>query len=268
MADYETMTDYENFAVDHDAGVARVTMESTSRMNSLTPRMAEELLEVATALGEDDEVRCIALTGSDGAYGAGADLSRLDGDERDATYLRRMASTLHDAIVQFHQAEKPIVTGVDGVAAGAGFSLAIMGDLVLMSEDARLEFAYHRIGLTGDGGSTFFLPRIVGLRNAMEIVLLDEPIDADRAVELGLANEAVAPEDLDGRLDELAGRLATGPTRSLGRTKRLLVESFGRDLPGQLAAETETIARSAHTEDYERGIAAFFEEEPAEFVGR
>ncbi len=262
------MTDYENFTVDHDAGVARVTIESTSRMNSLNPTMAEELLEVATTLGEDADVRCIGLTGSGNAYGAGADLSHLEGDERDATYLRRIASTLHDAIVQFHQAEKPVVVGINGVAAGAGFSLAIFGDVVLMSEDARLEFAYHRIGLTGDGGSTFFLPRVVGLRNAMEIVMLDESIDAERAVELGLATEAVAPEDLDGRLDEIAGKLARGPTRSLGRTKRLLVESFGRDLPSQLAAETETIARSARTEDYQRGIAAFFEKEPAEFVGR
>lgn len=262
------MADYENFSVERADGIVRVTIESTSRMNALNPRMARELLDVATALGADGDVRCIALTGTGEAYGAGADLSRLEGDERDATYLRRIASTLHDAIVQFHQAEKPVVVGVNGVAAGAGFSLAVLGDLVLMSEDARLEFAYPRIGLTGDGGSTFFLPRIVGLRNAMEIALLDEPIDAERAVELGLATEAVPADDLDDRLDEVAGRLADGPTRSLGRTKRLLVESFDRDLAGQLAAETDTIARSAHTEDYRRGIAAFFEDEPAEFVGR
>ena len=262
------MNDYENFTVEREAGVARVTIESTSRMNALNAGMADELLEVATALGEDDDVRCIALTGSGDAYGAGADLAHLEGDERDAVYLRRIASTLHDAVVQFHQAETPVVTGINGVAAGAGFSLAILGDLVVMSEAARLEFAYPRIGLTGDGGSTFLLPRIVGLRNAMEIVLLDEPIDAERAVELGLATEAVPPEDLDDRLDELATRLAEGPTRALGRTKRLLVESFDRDLAGQLAAETDAIARSAHTDDYGRGIAAFFEEEPAEFVGR
>ena len=269
MTDTEdTTTDYENFTIERADGVARVTIESTSRMNSLNPRMARELLEIATGLGEDDDVRCIAITGSGDAFGAGADLAHLEGDERDATYLRRLASTLHDAIVQFHQAEKPFVTGIGGVAAGAGFSLAILGDLVLVSEDARLEFAYPRIGLTGDGGSTFFLPRIVGLRNAMEIALLDEPIGAERAVELGLANEAVAPEDLDDRLDAVARRLADGPTRSLGRTKRLLVESFDRDLPGQLAAETDTIARSARTEDYARGIAAFSEQGPAEFVGR
>jgi len=262
------MTEYENFSIDHDAGVARVTIESTSRMNALHPEMADELLEVATELGEDDDVRCIALTGSGDAYGAGADLSRLAGDERDATYLRRMTSTLHDGVLQLHQAEKPVVVGVNGVAAGAGFSLAIFGDVVLMSEDARLEYAYHRIGLTGDGGSTFFLPRIVGLRDAMAIALLDEPIDADRAVELGLATEAVAADELDDRLDEVARTLADGPTRSLGRTKRLLLSSFDRDLAGQMAAETDTIARSAHTEDYARGIAAFFEKEPAEFVGR
>ena len=262
------MTDYENFSVETDAGVARVTIHSTSRMNAMNPGMTHELLEVATELGEDDDVRCIALTGSGDAYGAGADLSQLAGDERDATYLRRLASTLHDAVLQFHQAETPVVVGINGVAAGAGFSLAIFGDVVLMSEDSRLEYAYQRIGLTGDGGSTFFLPRIVGLRNAMAIALLDEPIDAERAVELGLATEAVAPDALDDRLDEVARTLADGPTRALGRTKRLLLSSFDRDLAGQMAAETDAIARSTHTEDYARGIAAFFEKEPATFVGR
>ena len=157
--------------------------------------------------------------------------------------------------------------GIDGVAAGAGFGLALLPDLLLVSEDARLEFAYPRIGLTGDGGSTFFLPRLVGLRAAKEIALLDEPIDAERAVELGLANEVVPAHEFDERLDELASDVASGPTTALGSTARLLTESFDRSIESQLAVETDTIGQATATEDYERGFAAFFGDEDPEFVG-
>ena len=160
------------------------------------------------------------------------------------------------------------MTGVNGIAAGAGFSLAILGDIVLVSDAARFEYAYHRVGLTGDGGSTFLLPRMVGLRRAKEIVLRDDPISPERAVELGLATEVVPAAELEDRLAEEADRIAAGPTQAYGRMKRLLTESFDRDLAGQLAAETDAIARSTRTEDYERGFAAFFRGESADFVGK
>lgn len=262
--------DYENFHLDRDdeTGIARVTIDSTGPMNTLHGAMVEELLDLATTLGEDPGVRCIVLSGTDGFFGAGADLSRLSGDASDAVTIRRWASLLHDAVVQLHQAETPLITGVDGVAAGAGFSLAVAGDLVLLSDAARLEYAYPRVGLTGDGSSTFFLPRLVGLRRAKEIVLLDEPIDPERAVELGLATEVVPAEEFDERLDELAREIASGPTKALGATLRLLTESFDRTLEGQMAAETETIAGAIKTEDYRRGYEAFFEKEAPEFEGR
>lgn len=230
--------------------------------------MADELIEVAVTLGNDPDVRCIVLTHTGNFYGAGADLSQLDGDGSDAPILRQLAGRLHEAIIQFHQAETPILGGVDGVAAGAGFSLALLPDLVLLSNQARLEYAYPRVGLTGDGGSTFFLPRLVGLRAAKEIVLLDEPISPDRAVQLGLATEVVDTDEFDARLTELAEGLASGPTHALGKTKRLLTESFDTGLEAQLAAETDVIADATHTEDFARGLDAFFGEEDPEFLGR
>lgn len=257
----------ENLRVDTDDGIARVTLDTEARSNPLTPETVEELLEVAVALNEDDGVRCVVLTGAGDFFCSGFNLSRLEGGPEDGATLREGASKLHDAIVQLHQADAPVVVGVNGVAAGAGFSLAILGDVVLMSDEARLDYAYTRVGLTGDGGSTFFLPRLVGLRRAAEIVLLDRSLDAQEAAEMGLVTEAVSDEEFDERLDELAHRIADGPTKAYGATKRLLTRSFDRSLEEQLAAETDALAKATHTEDYARGHAAFFGDEEPEFAG-
>ena len=157
---------YTNLEVRHVDGVARLTLGGSNALNALDQETADELLQAVVELTEDDSVRCIAITGAGDAFGVGADLSQLEGNDSDAPAIRRLASTLHDAIVQLHQAEKPVVTAINGIAAGAGFSLALVGDIILVSDEARLEYAYQRVGLTGDGGSTFFLPRLVGLRKA------------------------------------------------------------------------------------------------------
>jgi 2-(1,2-epoxy-1,2-dihydrophenyl)acetyl-CoA isomerase len=136
-----------------------------------------------------------------------------------------------------------------------------------VSDEARLEYAYPNIGTTGDGGSTFWLPRLVGLRKAKEITLLNEPIGPEEAVDIGLANEMVPSDELNERLDELATQLANGPTHALGATKRLLTESYDNSIEEQLAAETESVASATHTEDYARGISAFMNKEQPDFVG-
>jgi 2-(1,2-epoxy-1,2-dihydrophenyl)acetyl-CoA isomerase len=140
--------------------------------------------------------------------------------------------------------------------------------VVLAIETARFNYAYARVGLTGDGGSTFFLPRLVGLRQAKEILLLDDPIGAEEAVELGIATEAVPVADFEDRVRDVASTLAAGPKFAFGATKRLMTESYARDLPSQLAAETETIVDATRTEDFARGHGAFFENGSAEFIGR
>ena len=264
MSEYE----YDNLRVTHDDGVATVTLDSTAGRNALHLDMTDEMVDAAATLGEDPDTRCIVLTHDGDFYGAGADLSQFDADESDAPGLRQLAGRLHEALIQFHQAEVPVLGAVDGIAAGAGFSLAIFPDIVLLSDEARLEYAYPRIGLIGDGGSTFFLPRLVGLRAAREIALLDEPVTPERAVELGLATEVVPTADFDDRVDELAGQLASGPTHAFGTTKRLMTESFDRSLESQLAAETEAMAEATHTEDYSRGLSAFFGKDDPDFVGR
>lgn len=261
------MPDYDTLQLDRDGDVLTITLDAGPH-NGLDPAMTADLHRVAVSLHDEDPARAVVLTHDGDVFSAGADLTAFEGDETDAPYVREMAGQLHDAVLQFHRAPVPIVAGVDGVAAGAGFSLAIFPDLLVLSEDARLEYAYHRIGLTGDGGSTFFLPRLVGLRRAKEILLLDEPIAPEAAVDLGLATEVVAGEEFDERLAELAADLAAGPTHAFGTTTRLMTESFDRSLESQLADETEAIADATRTEDFARGHAAFFGDGPPEFVGR
>jgi 2-(1,2-epoxy-1,2-dihydrophenyl)acetyl-CoA isomerase len=261
-------TTYDAIRVARDGAQATVTLARPDHLNALTMELAEELREAVTDLSDDNEVRCIILQGAGDAFSAGADLSRLDGSPSDEPRIRQLASTLHETILRLHRVKKPVVVGVNGTAAGAGFGLALSGDIVLASDAASFEYAYPRVGLTGDGGSTFFLPRLVGLRRAKEIALLDEPIDPDRAVELGIATEVVAADEFDERLAAIASRLSNGPTEAFGRIKQLVTEGFDRRLEDQLAAETNAIAKSTRTEDYASGHAAFHGAEDPEFVGR
>ncbi|MFC5973516.1 enoyl-CoA hydratase/isomerase family protein [Halomarina salina] len=257
---------YENFETTLDDGVLRAEIHGTSKMNALNDTMTEELLDLAVRLHEEP-IRCFVLTGSDGVFCAGGDVETFGSDDAPSE-MRKGASLLHDAIVQFHQAEVPVVVGVNGAAVGAGFSLGIFGDFVLASEASYFQFGYPGIGATGDGASTYFLPRVVGLRQAKRIALLNERIDPEEAVDLGLATEAVPDEEFEDRLGAVAARIAEGPTVALGRTQRLLTESTSRGIEAQLAAETDVIAETAKTDDFQEGVSAFAEKQSPEFEGR
>ena len=261
------MSDYRTIEVTRTGGVGRLTFDRPDAHNALNERMAEELVDAVRALVSDDDVRCIAVTADGPVFNTGADLTTLSGDGSDEPRLRTLAGTLHEFVGGLVRAPKPVVTGVNGVAAGGGLGPAICGDVVLVAASARLEFAYPRIGLSGDGGSTYLLPRLVGLRRAQELAFRDEPVDAEEAVELGLATEAVPDDALEGRLAAEAERLADGPTAAYAATKRLLVESYDRPLGAQLAAEADAIAGLTNTEDFARGHAAFDGDEKPEFVG-
>ena len=257
----------EHVSVTRTDAVGRITMDRPESNNALNPDMSEQLHEAAIELVEDDDVRCIVLTGSGGTFNTGADLGALSADASDAALIRSLAHQLHGTVSQLHRAPKPVVCGVNGVVAGGGLGLSLCGDIVLVAESARFEFAYPRIGLSADGGSSYFLPRLVGLRRAQEIAFRDEPVGSGEAVEVGLATEAVPDDAFEERLAEEAARLAAGPTRAHAATKALLRQSFDRQLDEQMATEAATIAGLTGTDDYQRGIEAFFEKEPADFRG-
>jgi 2-(1,2-epoxy-1,2-dihydrophenyl)acetyl-CoA isomerase len=261
--------EYEHVTVTRaaDGAVGRLTFDRPERNNAMDQRAADELNRAAIDLVEDDSVRCILLTGTGGAFNTGADLTTLSGDASDGAVIRRIAGDLHGMVSQLARAPKPVVCGVNGVAAGGGVGPAICGDVVLAAESARFEFAYPRIGLSADGGSSYFLPRLVGLREAQRIAFRDEPVAAEEAVEVGLATEAVPDDAFEERLAEEAARLAEGPTLAHAATKGLLRSSLDHSLDEQLATEAETIAGLTATEDFARGIESFLGDGGAEFEG-
>jgi 2-(1,2-epoxy-1,2-dihydrophenyl)acetyl-CoA isomerase len=258
---------YETLDCSRSDGVGTIAFDRPDAHNSINARMGEELPDAAHEFVSDDEIRAIAVTANGPAYNTGADLTELSADGTDEAHVRSLAAGLHEFVSQLVRAPKPVVIGVNGVAAGGGLGPSICGDIVLAAESARFEFAYPRIGLSGDGGSTYLLPRLVGLRRAQELALRDEPIGAEEAAEIGLATEVVADDDLDARLSDEASRLASGPTKGYAATKRLLAESLDNPLETQLANEGETIAGLTNTTDFARGHAAFGGEEPPEFIG-
>ena len=262
------MSDSDHLTVTVRNDVGRIALDRPATHNAVDAELARALQETIERLATDDDVRCLTLTGTDGVYCTGADLTTFDGDERDAETLESIATPLHGSVRAMTSAPKPVVAGVNGVVAGGGIGLALAADVVLVSSAARFEYAYPKIGLSGDGGATWFLPRLVGLRRAQAFALLDEPIDATEAVERGLATEAVPAESFDGRLEEVAAQLAEGPTRAYAEIKTLLREGVNRTLDEQLSVEKERIAGLAETDDYAAGLSGFLEKEPPAFEGR
>lgn len=250
-----------------ERGIGWLTIDRPDRYNALDADGMTALAEAVDALATDDAVRCLVVTGADPAFCTGADLGDLDGDASDEPRLEALADALHDAVEGLATAPKPVLAGVNGPVAGGGLGLALAGDVVLVAEGASFTFAYPSIGLSGDGGSTWFLPRLLGPRRATEFAMRNEPIGAEEAATLGLATEAVPPEEFDDRLATRARELADGPTRAYAATKRLMREGLTRDLSSQLDDEAQTIAGLTDTTDYATGLGAFFGDEDPEFVG-
>ncbi len=259
------MTD--SVRVERDGDVGRIVLDRPDHNNSMDHATAEALRGAAADLSSDDDCRCLVYTGVDGVFNTGADLTTLEGDASDEPRLKRLAGTLHGFVEELARAPKPVVCGVNGVVAGGGVGTALVGDVVLMAESARIQFAYPAIGLSADGGSTYFLPRLVGLREAQRLALRDEPVSAAEAADLGLVTETVPDGELAERLREEAASLAAGPTRGFAETRRLLRTSFEHGLGEQLGREAASLSGLAATDDYAEGFASFFEESEPTFKG-
>lgn len=240
-----------------------ITLNRPEARNALTPAMIGRLGEVVDAC-RAPSVRAVLLNGAGGAFCAGADVKQLvdtleqRGPEELAESIRQLADLLHSRVVlPLRQLPKPVVAAIGGAAAGAGFSLTLAADLRLAAQSARFLMAYANIGAPADGGSTWLLPRLVGEGRAMELYLAPQPVGAPRALELGLVSQVCPDEALEKHALETATRLAEGPTVAIGRVKQLYEQSWGRTLPQQLDAETETFGEVARTRDFQEGIRAF-----------
>ena len=253
-------------------GVATVTLDRPQVRNALSADAMEQLV---SALEEcrSPRVRAVVLTGAGGAFCSGADVRGFadvleGGAEGMSAHLRTQAGRLHRGVIMaIRELPKPVIAAVDGVAAGGGLGLALACDLRLASERARFVMAYAGIGATADGGSTYYLPRLVGPALAMEMYLVNQPISAQRALEMGLVNRVVPGEELERHAMELAGRLASGPTVAFGRVKALMDASWSAELGSQLDAETAAIGGIALTADFQEGVTAFVEKRAPRFTG-
>jgi 2-(1,2-epoxy-1,2-dihydrophenyl)acetyl-CoA isomerase len=258
-----------------EAGVGTITIDRPERFNSLDVQTAQDLRRTALQFAREDEVRAVVLRGSNGVFCSGADLKYIEagGNADDLAYLRpggtpipegygerfkQILEYLHSTISEIRRSAKPFIAAVDGIAAAGGFGLAMSCDLVLASSRASFEWGYSRTGLTGAESSTFLLPRLVGLRRAMELALLNPRLDARRAEEIGLIS-AVYPEDRFGEeVQAVARRIASGPVRSFGVAKALLNQAAGVDrLDYHLDLELEHLARSADAPEFGEGLRAF-----------
>jgi len=249
--------------------VAWITLNRPQAANALNAEMGRELMEVTLAADEDAGVRAVVITGAGSLFCAGGDLRAFsESGERVSSTLKEITTYLHAAISRLARMDPPVVAAVNGAAAGAGMSLACACDFVMAAETARFTMAYTRAGLTPDGSATYFLPRLVGPRRALELTLTNRTLSAQEAVEWGIANRVVAADALLEEAQALATQLAVGPTRAFGTAKRLLREGWNESLESQMENESRAIAAIARSADSREGIAAFLEKRAPRFTGR
>ncbi|MGH8647969.1 MAG: enoyl-CoA hydratase/isomerase family protein [Burkholderiales bacterium] len=249
-------------------GVATITLNRPQVLNALDARMIVELRAACERAEHDAAARAVVLRGAGPAFLAGGDVAYFRAHlARMPALVREGGAELNHAILAMRRAPKPVLASVHGAVAGAGMSFMAAADLAIAAEGAKFTVAYSRIGTSPDGGATHFLPRLVGARRALELMLLSDAFDAQTALRLGLVNWVTGAEQLGSDTDAIARRLALGPTQAFGEIKRLVNESPDQTLAAQLEAEIEAFARCAGTRDFAEGVTAFVEKRKPVFKG-
>ena len=256
-----------NFKIEN--GIAFIELNRPKQYNALNQAMADDLFKVSLECDDNPNVRSVLLTGEgDKAFCAGGDLhSFYEYGNKMSSHLKEVTTILHGAISRFSRMNAPLVLAVNGVAAGAGFSFVGFADIVIASHNASFVSAYSKAGLTPDGSSTYFLPRIIGSRRYMELVLTNRILSAKEALEWGLVNSVVDLKNLQSEAIKLAEQLAKGPSRAFGKLKNLVHNSFLDSLEGQMEFEARMIAESSKTTDGKNGVDAFVNKKNVIFKG-
>lgn len=249
-------------------GVATILLNRPAVMNALDAAMIAQLRVACERAEQDAAARVVVLRGAGPAFLAGGDVSYFHANlKRMPELARQGGAELHHAILALRRAPKPVLASVHGTVAGAGVSLMAAADLALAAEGTKFMLAYSRIGASPDGGATWFLPRLLGSRKALELMLLSDPVDAQAALAMGLVNRVVGAEGLATETEAIARGLAQGATRAFAETKKLVNESEDQTLAAQLGAEVEAFARCAATRDFAEGVTAFVEKRKPNFKG-
>ena len=266
-----------------EGGIGHITIDRPEHYNSLDVATAQDLRKAGLAMARDDDARVVVLWGCPGIFCSGADLKyiRAGGERHDLAYLtpdarptpagagerfKQILEYLHSTIAEIRRAPKPFIAAVDGVAAAGGFGLAMCCDLVYASERATFEWAYGKTGLTGAESSTFMLPRLLGFHRAMELVLLNPRLTAQRAVDLGLVNQVFGVAAFEPCVIAIAAQLAAGPPKAWSVAKNLVSSAAGMDrLDTHLDRELEHLSRIADGAEFAEGLNSFFEKRAPRF---
>lgn len=260
------MDQFKHIVFAKQARIARITLNRPDAANGLDSLMASELRQAANLCADDPEIRVVILTADGRFFSAGGDIREmLSHGDGVGSAIKSLADDLHGAISTLSRMPAVLIVAVNGVAAGAGFSLTLIGDIVVASESASFTMAYTRAGLCPDGGSSFYLPRLVGLRRAQELMLTNRTLTAAEALEMGLVTRVVADDELALQADQIAENLASGARLSAAYVRKLLLASSGNDLDTQMELESQLIVQCAASADGREGIQAFVEKRKPQF---
>ena len=247
-------------------GVARITLNRPDDGNAFNQPMADALLEIALKVAHDPAVRVVTLTGAGRMFCVGGDVGDFGrNSDRIGAFLAQLAGTLHQALALFAQMKKPLITLVNGPAAGAGMSLAICGDFVLVAPEAGFTAAYGTLGLTPDGGLTWTLPRLIGLRQAQDIILSNRRVRAAEAVQIGMATRIA--EDLSAEGAALAAQLSTQAVGAMGQARWLMRTGMTEPFVAQMDRELQSIVTAGETPEGREGVRAFLSRRKPDFQG-
>jgi 2-(1,2-epoxy-1,2-dihydrophenyl)acetyl-CoA isomerase len=256
---------YETIEVASADGVATISLNRPDSLNALNTAMRKELLAALTAASRDEAIRAVVLTGTGRGFCSGADLR---GGANERSFRAVLTMEYNPLISAIRELPKPMIAAVNGVAAGAGVSVALACDLVYAADEARFILAFVRIGLVPDSGAIHALVRALGRHRAAELAFTGDPLSAAEAAESGLINGVVRAPELASHVSAIAQRLAQGPTRAIGLTKRLINHADGPGFAESLSLEAALQELAGRTQDHAEGIAAFSEKREPRFAGR
>ena len=264
------MANYSTLLFDVREHVAHITLNRPESANGINLEMASEIRHAARRCATDPEIRAVLLAGAGKMFCAGGDLKAFAAQPEGELpgFLEQVTLHLHQAISHFARMNAPVVAAVHGSAAGGGFSLACACDFPFAAESAKFTMAYTRAGLTPDGSSTYFLPRIIGYRRTLELAITNRVLSAREAADMGLVTRVVPDAELLDEATKFATQLANGPTAAYGGVKRMLIESFTNSLEAQMALEGDYISAMGRTADGREGIASFLAKRPPKFSGK
>ncbi len=260
------MEKFETITLTKTDKIATITLNRPNAANGINPTLASEFAAAALDCDQDDSICCVLLNANGKFFCAGGDLKAVGGDpSKAAVKIKGMADNLHRATSSLARMKKPFIVAVNGMAAGAGFSIAITGDFVIAAESAKFTMAYTAAGLSPDGSSTYYLPRLVGMRKAMDLMITNRRLSAQEAESWGLINQVVPDDALQATAMTLAQKLANGPTDAFGIVKKLLLCSFDNSLETQMELEGRAISERAGSANGQEGVLAFLEKRKPKF---